>query len=93
MTVPSLRRTIGGLFAQYGSLGDDALLDVIAGRQLVHDVEHDGLDNGPQPARARAPSNRLFRDGLQRILVKLERHVVHVEQLLELLDDARSSAP
>src|SRR5512143_1760543 len=72
--------------AVHDVFGNDALLDVALGRDLVHDVEHDVLEDGPEAARARLPLDRLPRDGAQRLLRELQLDVLEVEEPLVLAD-------
>src|SRR5213594_927488 len=67
----------------FGRHGD--LADVIATRQLEHDVGHHLFQDGAQAARARAALDRLLGDGLERFLLHREPHVFELEQLLVLL--------
>src|SRR5262245_9259081 len=66
---------------------DDALLEALDGRQLVHDLEHDLFQDGAQAARAGAPLERLARDGGHRVVGELEPNLLEIEVLLVLLDD------
>src|SRR5262245_16698566 len=66
---------------------DDALLEALDGRQLVHDLEHDLFEYGAQAARAGAPLERLARDGGHRVVGELEADLLEIEVLLILLDD------
>ena len=67
-------------------LGDDALADVALGRDLVHHVEHDVLEDGAQAPRAGLPLDRLLGNGVQRLVGEFELHVLEVEQPLVLAD-------
>src|SRR5688572_4729333 len=67
--------------------GDDALLEALDRRQLVHDLEHDLFQDGAQTPCARAALERLSRDGGHRVVGELETHFLEVEVLLVLLDD------
>src|SRR6267142_662059 len=66
---------------------DDALLEPLDGRQLVHDLEHDLLQDRAQAAGARAALERLLGDGGHRVVGELEADLLEVEVLLVLLDD------
>src|SRR5215813_3109071 len=66
---------------------DDALLEALDGRQLVHDLEHDLFQDRAQAARAGAPLERLARDRRHRVVGELEADLLEVEVLLVLLDD------
>src|SRR5436309_14939555 len=66
---------------------DDALLEALDGWQLVHDLEHDLLQDRAQAARPRAPLERLLGDGGHRVVGELEADLLEVEVLLVLLDD------
>ena len=66
-------------------LGDEHALNRGVGRDLVHDVRHDRLHDRTKAARADLAFNRLFRDGLQRALLKAERHAVVLQKLMVLL--------
>src|SRR3990172_5873744 len=64
--------------------GDDALLDVALGRDLVHDVQHDVLEYGTKPPRPRLAHDGLPGDALQGVFAELELHVLELEQPLVL---------
>src|SRR5437016_167859 len=66
---------------------DDALLEPLDGRQVIHDLEHDLLQDRPEPARAGPPLERLPRDGRDRVVRELQADLLEVEVLLVLLDD------
>src|SRR2546426_6174465 len=66
---------------------DDALLEPLDGRQLVHDLEHDFLQDRAQAAGARTPLERLLGDGSHRVVRELEADLLEVEVLMVLLDD------
>src|SRR3989442_6721750 len=66
---------------------DDALLEPLDGRQVIHDLEHDLLQDRPEPARAGPPLERLPRDGRHRVIRELQPDLLEVEVLLVLLDD------
>src|SRR3990172_6366099 len=66
---------------------DDALLQSLDGRQLVHDLEHDLFQDRPEPARAGAALERLARDRRHRVVGELQPHLLEVEVLLVLLGD------
>src|SRR5438270_13754606 len=77
-----------GVHASEHDVGvDDALRDVLAGGQLVHDVEQHLLHDGPQAARAGAAQVALVGDGLERALVEVELDAVELEELLVLLEE------
>src|SRR5512141_2207408 len=59
-------------------LGDDAPADVALGRDLVHHVEHDMLEDRAQTPRPGLPLDRLLGDGVQRRVGELELHVLEV---------------
>src|SRR6187402_214368 len=65
---------------------DHDLLDSALRGDLVHDVEHRLFQDGSEAARAALTFERLACDGVQRGLAELELDAVHLEQLLELLD-------
>src|SRR5437899_5655496 len=69
----------------FGRHGD--LADVIAARQLEHDVGHHLFQDGAQAARAGAALDRLLGDGFERFLLDGEPHVLELEQLLVLLGE------
>src|SRR5437773_6207599 len=77
----------GPLAVQDDLARDDALLEPLDGRQLVHDLEHDLLQDRPEPARAGPPLERLLRDGRHRVVRELQADLLEVEVLLVLLDD------
>src|SRR5438552_12154099 len=66
---------------------DDALLEPLDGRQVIHDLEHDLLQDRPEPTRAGPPLERLPRDGRHRVVRELQADLLEVEVLLVLLDD------
>src|SRR6266581_1174396 len=66
---------------------DDALLEPLDGRQLVHDLEHDLLQDRPEPARAGPPLERLLRDRRHRVVRELQADLLEVEILLVLPGD------
>src|SRR5256885_1096397 len=89
---------LGGLFLGFGHEErplaiqddlprDDALLEPLDRRQLVHDLEHDLLEDGAEAARARAALEGLPGDRRHGVLGELEAHLLEVEVLLVLLDD------
>src|SRR5690606_20937585 len=71
-------------------VGDHDLLDPLLGGDLVHDLEHRLLDDRPEPTCAALALDRFLGDGLERRFGELEANVVHLEQLLILLDQAVS---
>src|SRR5690606_15503911 len=75
----------GRLAFQYTRLVDDALDDIVPGRDLVHHVQEDAFHDGPQAASAGLALEGLAGDGPQRPLGELQLHAVHLEKLLELL--------
>src|SRR5467141_825278 len=66
---------------------DDALLEALDGRELVHDLEHDLFEDRAQAPRTRAALERLLGDAGHRVVGELEPHLLEVEVLLVLLDD------
>src|SRR5207248_3800883 len=89
-----LRGLFVGLGDQHGPLvvqdhlaRDDALLEALDGRQLVHDLEHDLFQDRAQAAGARPALERLLRDGGHGVVGELEADLLEVEVLLILLDD------
>jgi len=58
---------------------------LVVTRQLVHHVEEDLLEDGPQPAGASSPRESLFSDGLQGLLGDPQFDVLELEQALVLL--------
>src|SRR5438046_933738 len=66
---------------------NDALLEPLDGRQVIHDLEHDLLQDRPEPTRAGPPLERLPRDGRHRVVRELQADLLEVEVLLVLLDD------
>src|SRR5204863_8046102 len=89
---------LGGLFLGFGHEErplaiqddlprDDALLEPLDGRELVHDLEHDFLEDRAEAACARAALEGFLRDRRDRILGELEAHLLEIEVLLVLLDD------
>ena len=59
---------------------DDALADVGAAGELVHDVEQDLLEDGPQASGAGAPQEGLLGDGLEGVVGELELDVLELEE-------------
>src|SRR5207245_1091450 len=57
---------------QHDALVDDALGDVLAGGQLVHDVEQHLLEDGPQSAGAGGAQDGLVGDGAEGLFVELQ---------------------
>src|SRR5436190_1736427 len=51
---------------------NDALLEPLDGRQVIHDLEHDLLQDRPEPTRAGPPLERLPRDGRHRVVRELQ---------------------
>src|SRR5215208_856400 len=68
-------------------LRDHALGDVLAGRELEHDVEQRMLDDRAQSAGAGLALERLVRDLPERVVGEDELHRVVVEEALVLLDE------
>ena len=68
-------------------VGDGAGLDVVARRDLVHDVEQGFLDDAAQAARAGLLGEGLHSGLLQGIRREDQFDLVEVEELLVLLDD------
>src|SRR5919198_2276196 len=64
---------------------DDALLQALDRRQLVHDLEHDLFQDGAQTPGAGAALECLAGDGGHRIVGELEADLLEVEVLLVLL--------
>src|SRR5205809_1045339 len=77
----------GPLAVQDDLARDDALLEPLDGRQIVHDLEHHLLQDRAEPARAGPPLERLLRDGRDGVVRKLQADLLEVEVLLVLLDD------
>ena len=57
------------------------LLDVVAAGQLVHDVEQDLFEDGPQATGTGAPQERLVGDRRERVVGELELDVLELEEL------------
>src|SRR5262249_9173195 len=66
---------------------DDALGDVVAGGNLVHDVEKGVLEDRAEAAGAGLVADGLFCRRLERVLGEDELDAVECEELLELADD------
>src|SRR6186997_3302639 len=49
-------------------LGDDALADLLLARQVVHQIEHQVLDDHTQAARTDLAGERLFGDGIEGVV-------------------------
>src|SRR5947209_213528 len=77
----------GPLVVQDDLARDDALLEPLDGRQLVHDLEHDLLQDRPEPPRASPPLERLLRDRRHRVVRELQADLLEVEVLLVLPGD------
>src|SRR5678816_1015394 len=81
-------------------LGDHHLARGFLGRDVVHHVEHRGLEDGSKAAGPGLAADGLGGDGLQRPVGELQRHPVEVEQLpvllhqrvLRLAEDAHQGA-
>src|SRR2546422_680273 len=67
-------------------LADHALFDVIARRDVVHQVEHHVFEDRAQAARARLAREGLARHRAQRAVGEAQPDVSELEQLLMLLD-------
>src|SRR5437762_5404795 len=87
---------LGGLFLGFGHEErplaiqddlprDDALLEPLDRRELVHDLEHDFLEDRAEAACARAALEGFLRDRRDRILGELEAHLLEIEVLLYCL--------
>src|SRR2546430_1225504 len=77
----------GPLVVQDDLARDDALLEPLDGRQLVHDLEHDLLQDRPESPRAGPPLERLLRDRRHRVVRELQADLLEVEILLVLPGD------
>src|SRR5438552_1650874 len=77
----------GPLVVQDNLARDDALLEPLDGRQLVHDLEHDLLQDRPESPRAGPPLERLLRDRRHRVVRELQADLLEVEVLLVLPGD------
>src|SRR5579884_3029247 len=66
---------------------DYALRDVRPAGEVVHDLEQDLLEDGPEPAGARAPQEGLLGDGLESVGRELELDVVELEGAPVLLGE------
>src|SRR6185295_14061625 len=66
-------------------LGDHHLASGLLGRDVVHHVQHRGLEDGAETAGAGLAPDGLGGDGLQRAVGELQRHTVEVEELPVLL--------
>src|SRR5512136_1545700 len=66
---------------------DHAFPDSVHARDIVHDVQHHGLQNGPKTAGARFSFERIFGNGLERFLRELEAHAFHLEKFLVLFHE------
>src|SRR5881397_315227 len=77
----------GPLVVQDDLARDDALLEPLDGRQVVHDLEHDLLQDRPEPPRASPPLERLLRDRRHRVVRELQADLLEVEVLLVLPGD------
>src|SRR3954464_2301528 len=67
--------------------GDHAFADLLLAREVVHQVEHEVLDDHPQAARANFARECRFGDRLEGIVGEAELHVLVLEQLLVLTRD------
>src|SRR5204862_7214206 len=74
------------LFALYHCAVDRDFGNVFATWHIVHDVEHDALQQRTQRARACAFCDRLSSESAQRIFSHHQAHSLHREQLCVLLD-------
>ena len=77
--------SVGATLLQHDLAVDDALHDVGARRQVVHDLEQHLFEDGPQTASAGAALQRLVGDRVERVVGEDEVDVVEVEELLVLL--------
>src|SRR2546428_386579 len=59
---------------------DDALLEPLDGRQVIHDLEHDLLQDRPEPARAGPPLEGLPRDGRDRVVRELQADLLEADE-------------
>src|SRR5215831_7114755 len=66
--------------------GDDALLDVIVGRDLIHDIEHQILDDDLESPRADVARERFLGDRLDSVVGEAQMDVLELEHRLVLLD-------
>src|SRR5262245_54386850 len=71
---------VGLAVAEDDGLVHDHLGDVLEGRQVVHDVEQDVLEDRPQAPRAGLAVHGLAGDGPQAVLAQLEVDVLHLEE-------------
>src|SRR5207245_4744190 len=69
----------GPLVVQDDLARDDALLEPLDGRQLVHDLEHDLLQDRPESPRAGPPLERLLRDRRHRVVRELQADLLEVK--------------
>ena len=72
---------------QHDGLVDHAATDVLAARQVVHDLEQHLFEDGPQAPGAGAAQHRLLGHRLEGVVGQLELHVVELEHPLVLLDE------
>src|SRR4030042_4222491 len=77
----------GGAIAVDHLFVDHTFPDSVHARDIVHDVQHHGLQNGPKTAGARLPFERIFGYGLERFLRELETHAFHLKEFLVLLHE------
>src|SRR5690349_19690496 len=85
----SLRRDLEqwGRALRDARLGDLHLDDVLAARQLEHDVHEDLFENRAKPSCTRAAAKRLLRDRAKRTLFEADLHFFELEQLGVLLGE------
>src|SRR5688500_10186524 len=81
------QRRDGLLFAHHDLAGDDALADLLLARKVVHQVEHQVLDDHPEAARPDLARQGLFGDRLEGVVREAQLHVLVLEQLLVLTRD------
>src|SRR6476646_2519282 len=75
------------LLRLYHLARDHALPNLLLTGQRVHQVEHDVLDDHPQPARADLPAERGFGDRFERVFREPQLDVLVLEQALVLTRD------
>src|SRR5260221_453607 len=66
---------------------DDVLARVLAGRQLVHHIQHEAFQKLTQRAGAGLLLDRLLRNGAERVLGEIQLRVLHLEEALVLADE------
>src|SRR6266571_441125 len=77
----------GLLAVEHDLPGHHALLHLLHRGQVVHQVEHQVLDDHPQAARPDLPDDGEVGDGLQRVVREAQLDVLVVEHPLVLPDD------